>query len=259
MHKNINLFVCFALPLLFGLYSGCKNAGGNNDIGNGFPDAQSISTLKSTNFVATISDSLPAQTNIIYCPTFLFAWSKLTDKLGGKLISDKPCQLLTNINSKHEFEKSLDKNEYSINIEIHDQQIKINSSFRKSLPYRTPFEHETDRLTFNDKLVKSFGMSEFDEDIARQIYILYYENDNKFIVGLKPKDNEHEILVAKGYNGEKKLNNIIRNIQTDISIGDSQRKEDPFNWRYIIKNSDKLFIPVISFNLEKEYDELLRR
>jgi len=83
-----------------------------------------------------------------------------------------------------------------------DLQLKLDSKdiisyayFLKEVEYETRFEKKD--VLFKDQSVKGFYTKESNQ--RRNVKIVKYENDDKFIVSLQLKDNKDQLFLAKGY------------------------------------------------------------
>ena len=132
--------------------------------------------------------------------------------------------------------------------------IKVYAEFKKSLPFYTKMNGFKDKLLFKNQKVSSFGFIGYIEYEQLTVFrILYYKNDNNFILKLVPKNLEHEILLFKT---EKKFNTIIEmnnEIEKLKEIGKKERVNEKINWRYFYSEEDEIIIPKINFNIESSY------
>ena len=103
------------------------------------------------------------------------------------------------------------------------------------------------KSSFNNKYnnIKYFGIRGDDEELAKQIEVLYYKDEDDFAVKLLTTSND-EIIVNKNPKG-KTFNEIYNNI-----INNSKNYQD----KEFITDSDHFKMPYLSLNVLKEYKEL---
>jgi hypothetical protein len=112
-------------------------------------------------------------------------------------------------------------------------------------------------LTFDRQKVASFGVNGNDNDEQLKIVqIVYYKNDNNFIIKLLPKEKEHEIILFKT---DQKFNSIAEmrsEIEKLTEIGNIERKNKKTSWKYQFNEEDIVVIPKFNFNIETNYSTL---
>ena len=99
--------------------------------------------------------------------------------------------------------------------------------FLKEVEYKTKFKKDT--VLFNEQKVKGFIAD--NEAQRKNVKIIKYENDNKFIIKLQLKDKNDELILAKGYdmkNPQTFVNEINRNNGKNlVTIGESDKFKAP--------------------------------
>ena len=99
------------------------------------------------------------------------------------------------------------------------------------------------------KLVKSFGIRKDGftvyRDLAKQVMLFDYKNDDDFIVKLLPEDENEEIILAK-----VKPEDTLYNTYTAVMNRINNSASSNFDL------SDTIRIPEVDINMEKEYGEL---
>ncbi|MCL1867723.1 MAG: hypothetical protein FWF72_02075 [Paludibacter sp.] len=102
------------------------------------------------------------------------------------------------LNNSKSFINTLKSNEYSVTGIIDGYAITAKAEFKKSLVFEVELNSYKKELIFNGQSVASFGVSGHNYykqlDIVK---IIYYKNDNNFIIKLLPKDKNHEIILFK--------------------------------------------------------------
>lgn len=219
--------------------------------------------------------------NMIWCGTLQLAWNELRDNIikdDIKLIGED--KLSSELNKKP-FDKScLNEKDYIAMVGYNKDGIvdKINKSLKdkfnedgnwkvqttlkypddilaysflkKNLEFKYAFEDVKEGLEFNGTKVKSFGISEIkDEEIkdklAQQVKILYYNDDDNFIISLKGNTANDEIILAK-ISPKDTLNNTLNYVSGKVD----NCNEIGFSSRDILK------IPMLGFSINKDYKEL---
>ena len=242
MNKKISI-----LALIFTILFGCKKD-------SKFPEVKNLSEFSHTQFIPTLENQISKNENSVYCATLLFAWDEIRNQINSPLtISEEYSDLILFNNSKS-FMDVLKPEEYKVSGEIDGEMVKAYAEFSKSLPLEIKLTSFTNKLTFDGKKVSSFGLDGSEEnEVFDSFRIVYYKNDDNFIVQLFSKDKEHEIILFKS---EKDFNSIAE-MNTEIKrlteIGNSERQDERINWRYFLRYEDELIIPKFKFNIETDY------
>ena len=221
------------------------------------PEITALENLKQTGFVPTLENLIPEKKNIIYAPSFLFAWNKMEEELKSKVVvsdnNSHDFKLLTNSKS---YINSLKDNEYSIDVNIEGSEIRVEAFFNKSLPFENKFQKLKNPITFGNKKVSAFGMYYFDMEIIKYCKLLFYDNDNKFILKLTPKDIQQEIILVKGLSNVNSLSDVVNKTNELIKKGSIERLNSKQSWKYEISLIDNFAIPIIKFNIGTNYTQL---
>lgn len=210
--------------------------------------------LKQTDFVITLENPISENKNIIYAPAFLYAWDKIKEDLKSPIIIDNSFSTdfyLLNKSISHR--NSLHQNEYSVSSQIIDNTIIAKAIFNKTLPFERKLQVLVKPINFDKTQVAAFGMYYYDIDVINFTTILYYKDDNNFILKLAPKDKEHEIILVKGLNRYQTLKDAIKLTNKLIAKGKKEATDRRLLWKYEIVPKDKFAIPAIKFNIETNY------
>lgn len=210
---------------------------------------KNLSKFPHTRFVATLENKLPAGKNAVYAASVPYAWSAVQALFeqpieAGKKASDN----FRLLNQTFSYKKSLHKEDYSAEALQTPDGIIAKAFFHKQLPFRQKFDRLKKPLLFGKKKLLAFGMKTFDSEMAKQVEILYYKNDNEFIVKLVPQEQEHEIILFK----KAGLSGSFRKIFEEAELLTEEGNKE----KYVYGRSDKLAIPVIRFNIETKYKDL---
>lgn len=231
-----------------------------------FPKVDSIDKYKATAFVPEISCVAPKNKNVIYTPTFLFAWDEVEHAIGApiRILPGKPEQniginKLNTVNNATSYKGSLVKGEYDTKVVVTPGIIDITAIFKKSLEFAVPMQQYNLPFYFAEQQVRAFGMPEYNAVIAARIKVLYYKNDDTFIIKLLPKDATEEIVLAMGFNGigTADLNRTNKLINTYTEIGKKESTMPGNEWKYNWARNESVVIPTLLFNIEASYSEFV--
>ena len=236
-----------------------------------------IKETKGVEVVPTMQDVITSDSS--WCPTFQLIFNDLKNDLVKQDIKfSKNNTFLDNLN-KEEFKESDISSDYYYktygvkNIELKNKIIKgIKDKFNQTSDIIDKFDFTSGnpneyffysmlykefkypkkfnilgKSSFNNKYnnIKYFGIRGDDEELAKQIEVLYYKDEDDFAVKLLTTSND-EIIVNKNPKG-KTFNEIYNNI-----INNSKNYQD----KEFITDSDYFKMPYLSLNVLKEYKEL---
>ncbi len=223
-----------------------------------FPAKKELTNYNATAFSATLEEKIDPGKNIIYSPSLLYAWDKLRKELNVPLMVSKTIfPELHALNASKSYANSLAESEYETTVIKEGFNISVTASFKKSLPYETKLKRYDDELVFNNKPVISFGTWGNDEKMAKMFRIVYYKNDSDFIISILPKDETQEIILfKKPNNSDTTLAAVLNELNAKTLLGMRERLQGD-NWKYDLKEDDKIVIPVMQFNIEKRYEKMI--
>ncbi|MDD3458733.1 MAG: hypothetical protein PHO74_04600 [Weeksellaceae bacterium] len=195
--------------------------------------------------------------NSVYCATLLFAWDEIRNQIHSPLTISNEYSDLILLNDSQSFIGVLKPDEYNASGEVDGDMIKARAEFSKSLPFEIKLKNFEGGLSFKDQKVSAFGVNGFDEsEMLRAVRIVYYKDDNNFIIKLLPKDKEHEIILFKTDENFGSMAEMNQKIIELTEIGNSERQNERINWRYRWNYEDELIIPKFNFNIETDYSTL---
>lgn len=243
----INLFkLVFYFALIFSTYSCDKH--------ENTPQLTNLSKLKQTEFVPTLENDLNKDKNVIYASAFLYAWDGVKHLFNSPIIAtDANSKDFKLINKSNSFKNSLDKNEYEAEASMTDGEIESKAIFNLALPFPSKLQKLDDGILFDKKKVLAYGMSNLDIAITKFTKILFYKDDNSFIIKLIPKGTAHEIILVKGLKNVKTFTDAISQTNNLIEKGDKEKESANDSWKYQFNPEDSFSIPVIKFNVETNY------
>ncbi len=229
-----------------------------------------------------MGDNIKAGRNIVYCMSFQLAWDALKNDLIKEDIRMENEPLLVrflnkSVSSKNDVDKSsyiamagfgkdkiiekirktfkakFENSAPALDTKIKPNDIIVYAYLYKNLKFAKKFEKIEDGINFNNsnRPVGAFGIKKYStakKGLVSQIDILYYKNDDNFIIRLKPKSTGDEIILAKVKPGNTFFN-TIENVKTKISSVKPSGLE----------NGDSLKIPKFNFDIGHEYKELMNK
>jgi hypothetical protein len=142
--------------------------------------------------------------------------------------------------NKESREKFPEKSFKDLEMKLAPQDIISYAYFVKEVEYPEIFE--VDEMQFADKKVKSFK-AESDSQ-KNNVRVLEYENDNKFIIELKLKNQDDQLILAKGFDMQNP-SKVIEKINMDREYTPSIRDIDSFE------------APKITLDYSRIYEEML--
>lgn len=245
--KKLSVFIL--ITLLLG--TGCQEEKRQ------FPEVKSIESLNNTDFIATLENPIDRNKNSIYSASLLFAWDEIKQKLGPQIDINTKSNNLYLLNESNSHKGALKDEEYSASAEVQDGRIIAKAQFDKSLPFPEKLISYKDRLTFSGSKVASFGANGHHYFQHNIIDVLYYKNDNNFIVRLNPKDDEHQILLLMSSKTFDNIGEYYVELKTLVEKGKADRRDNKRWWRASFMEDDQLIIPKFSFNLAKDYNTII--
>lgn len=222
------------------------------------PAVTKLDSLTKTEFAATLENPLIEGKNVVYAPTLLFAWDKVRDLMKSQVIIDSNNSLdflLLNASTSHQ--RALTDSEYEVTGEIEGRAIIAKAFFNKTLPFDVKMQAAESPMVFGDAQVQAFGMYYYNEDVVKNATILYYKDDDHFVLKLHPKDKQHEIILAKGLDAfSGGLASGLKQTNDWINKGKAEQQEPDQQWKYYFGHDDLFSIPAFKFNIETNYKKL---
>jgi hypothetical protein len=221
------------------------------------PTITRLEQLSKTEFVATIENPISETKNTIYAPAFLFAWEKIKEELKSPVvITEKNTLDFRLLNESKSHKGSLTEDEYSAEAEIIGDGIIAKAFFNKTLPFEKKLQILDEPIELDSTKVSAFGMYYYDEEIVQFTDILYYKDDDHYILKLKPKDGQHEIILIKGLEKYQTLKEAIEFTDDWIAQGKKEQAVQKNEWKYRLNPEDVFSIPIIQFNIETNYKKI---
>lgn len=246
MKRQTTIILTLILTTLFS----CKND-------RKFPEVKKLSDYESTQFIPTLEHKISKDKNSVYCATLLFAWDEIRKQINSPLtISDEYIDLKL-LNNSTSFKNVLKSNEYKVSGEVDGDLITAIAEFNKSLPFELKLQSFKNKLTFDGQNVSSFGVNGYDSyEQLKIVKIIYYKNDNNFIIKLLPREKEHEIILFKTDQSFNSIAEMTSEIEKLTEIGKTEKKNEKINWKYYYSSEDEVIIPKLNFNIETNYSTL---
>ena len=220
-----------------------------------FPEVKNLSYYKNTEFVPTLEHEITQDKNAVYCVTLLFAWDGVKKILNSPLIISDEYLDLKIVNESNSYKNVLLGNEYQVEYEVTPPMINVKAEFTKSLSFNPKFNSYKGKLSFGGQNVQSFGVSGMDSDkLLKAVEVVYYKDDNNFIVKLFPTQKDHEIIL---FMTDKKFSSLIDMTQEVLNLTSSCGHENSSESdNYIINRDDIVIIPKFNFNIETNYSRI---
>lgn len=224
-----------------------------------FPKVKSLTDFPNTEFLPTLEHPISKGKNSIYAASLLYCWDEIKKAVGEPIFIDKKFVDLTLLNNSQSHAKVLKPNEYISFIKIEGFAVIAKAEFNKSLSFDTNLEDlHGYNLKFDNQEVQSFGLKTYSKDKLSSFSILYYQDDENFIIKLIPKDIEHEIILFKSsLDFLSTMTDQIKVIAEKIELGKREMFAEDKKWCYEFIEGDTLMIPKIKFNIEYYYTNLV--
>jgi len=215
-----------------------------------------LAEFPNTVFVPTMEHPLSQNKNAVYCATLLYAWDELKNTIGSPLRVDSTNRDLYLLNKSASYVKTLMKDEYATSVKIDGQEVGVGAKFEKSLPFGLRLTSFDDMLTFDGVKVASFGNFGEHPSGEATIEVLYYKNDNDFLIRLLPKDQDHEIYLYMTPTASQTLGAMVEQIKAKRKAGEAELQDGRMDWKFHLSERDVVIIPKIDFNIETHYPSL---
>ncbi|SFU45460.1 hypothetical protein SAMN05216480_10434 [Pustulibacterium marinum] len=206
------------------------------------PEKVALSQYKQTDFVPTLASAFTANENIVYCATMPYAWEALRKFLNVPItnITNKQLAIL-NADTTHL--DAFEENQCDVKVEVEKHMITTKASFETELPFSEPFTKFDTPLQFKNASVASFGF----HGASTFASINYYHNETDFSITLYSHHYLHNIVLVMAPEFSLETLNLKAywdriQAERDVSI--------------IFSEEDVVQIPMICFNIEKEYEDM---
>jgi len=239
-----------------------------------------VATLKDTQLVLHPDVPLAPDKNVLWCGTMQLAWNKAIDLVGEKLHFENQPPVVDLLNRQDFTDADLDPASYVAlaDFERNNVEDEIRAALEKTfhgaaspelipekpanpgpsdfvayaylyknLAFNHPFEDNAP-LTFDAQPVKNFGFetsADLPGDILNQVLIYDYKSGNDFIIKLKTKSADDELVLAKvppGATLGDTINGVLKRLATS--------KPE------VAGKHDELAVPKLNFDLRKSFTEL---
>jgi hypothetical protein len=263
----MNLYIRITIGVLMSLIAGCTQKSQQESeqfvsepedtTKRIFPELVSLDKLGATAFVPTLENNLSDSATSIYSPTLLFAWKEIKDYLKEPVAFAETNSIdFKLLNQSKTFLNVLNKEEYSTTINASADGIIAEAYFKKSLPFISKFHVSDSTILFNEDKVDAFGLNYLDMDLDDFYDILYYLDDDHFVIKLLPADTTSEIILVKGIDLSGTFIDLLNKTNQWIEKGFKEQLIKDKQWRYGFNYGDYLSIPVLRFNIGTHYTSL---
>jgi hypothetical protein len=240
-----------------------------------------VSTLKDTQLVAHPDVPLAKGQNVIWCGTMQLAWNQAIALVGEKLKFESQPPVVDLLNQEDFTAAELSPDSYVAiaDFERNHVEAEIRAALEKTfhgaaspelipptpadpgpfdfvayaylyknLAFAEPFL-DNEPISFDGTLVKNFGfvrdVDRLPEAVLRQVSICDYQSRDDFVIKLKTKAVEDELILAKvppGATLEATIDSVLKRVAADNA--------EP------AMKSDRMAIPKLNFDLKKDFSEL---
>lgn len=223
-----------------------------------FPEVQKISQVSHSVFLPTLEHTMHTHQNSIYSATLLYAWDEIRKRVGHPITvqdyeHDYDLHLL---HGSESYIHTLEEGEYVAAGEVDEEMVRARAECAISLPFSHKLTSLSDRLIFDSTRVAAFGQIGSGTLDNETIRILYYKDDNHFIISLQPDNPKHEIVLFKTDQVFTTMRDILLHLEKQIQLGEKEKQTFTKAWRYVLRDEDEVLIPKIACNLEHNYPEL---
>lgn len=245
--------------------------------------------LQSTIVTPHLEQEIVSGKNALWCSTFQLAWNELYDQVGGPVMVKPASQTAEILNKRTATKADVDDASYvamagrlddGLEHKIRDElQRKFGGKstpellgdikqglgwatyayFSKNLPFRHPFRRHHDNLQFQGKMVDSFGITDLDRKDkmlpfqTEQVEVPYYKPGTgsggaEYIVELRTRVYDDSLLLAM-VKPKRTLAETVLEVMARSSTETYSH----------LSEKDTLQVPVLNFDVTRDYQELLGR
>ena len=237
------------------------------------------SDLQRTAVVPTLDTPIIAGTNLIWCGTFQLAWNELGDLVDEEIHISPEHPMVAKLNRKELTHADLDETTYFVTAGIPGSRLYSQSGsatpppaslatlsqfsqpiasayayLAVDLPFEWAFERLKHPLDFKGTKVKSFGIYQYLESqererrAATQLRIYDRAHEHDVIIELVTRQTGHRLILAM-VPIQTTLADTIQSVQARIDTSEPEQ----------IGDGENLTIPLLDFDLTREYVELVNR
>lgn len=225
-----------------------------------FPSMKKMEDFKRTEFVPTLESNMSRDKNSIYCVTLLYALKDLKDYLKKSITLRNSSMEFDVLDKSDSYSNALESDDYEVDIKMSSDTIEVKVHFYKSLPFYNQLTNfsKKNNFKFDGKNVSSFGVQGFDIIGSEILKIVYYKDDDNFIIKLLSLTKNNDILLFKTNKNFATMKDYVIDLNNKMEIGKKEMKNDETAWRYKITDEDLVYIPMIKFNIENNYNNIIR-
>jgi hypothetical protein len=244
-HLQLLLFICI-------ITTACKQQKTKN-----MAEVVNLLTLKQTDFAPTLENTIPSDKNLIYAPSLLFAWDRVKKMFNVPLtVSSMGTTDIRLLNQSLSYKNSLTEDEYEAKASLSGGVIVAEAFFNKALPFSKTLQPVNNGILFSNVQVKAFGMSTPDFGTTEFTRVLFYKDDDNFILQITPKDTTSQIILVKGLKQVETFADAMQQVGVLTAQGETESSDNKTAWRYKFYDDDSFAVPAIKFNIETNYKTL---
>jgi hypothetical protein len=244
--------------------------------------------LKRTQITPHLKTDIRPNTNLIYCATFQITWNSLQDDFfkAPLLLTGNPWDA-EQLNRQEVTERDLDSNSYVAIADTLTQKLlqRINAQLKqkfgkmappavvekvslvpsifsycylyKNLLFNKNFHRTDEPLYFGNgkggELVPAFGITNSEHyhdqaELIKQVEILYYLNNEDFVLRLKTTSATDELILVK----TKPMKNLFETIE---NVNERCKTQDIG----LMKKDEELIIPYLDYDISHSFDQFVNK
>ncbi len=280
------LSICLILALSAVLIAQEKRAPTHGEIARNAALEASADQLKKTLITAHLDEKIEKGTNLLWCATFQLAWNELCDLTGGPIDVDGASPMVDALNKRSVTAGDIDAESFVAMAGKVEEGIleeiarALEEKFRglaspellpapgslpiswyvtyaylfKQLPFEYAFTRWRRPAFFGEDKVAAFGIDQLfagqknEVKMATQVSIIDFKSNDDFLVEMKTKSKKDRLVLAK-IPPAKTLAATIDAVHSRLKKGK----------RTTMGEMETLWIPVLDFDLVRDYDEIIRR
>lgn len=124
-----------------------------------------------------------------------------------------------------------------------------------NLTFSYPMDTVGGGFKFNGQPARSFGRLVYKKYIDREIGIVYFKNDDEFIVTVNVIEQNEEMIFAKGFSQSPRLSVALDSIYAAMEAGRNDTAELS-RWKHVFRDFDQVVIPDIRFSLDDDFRKI---
>ncbi|GAK61656.1 hypothetical protein U27_01557 [Candidatus Vecturithrix granuli] len=231
----------------------------------------------------SLSENINPDQNLLWCATLQLAWNELFDLAEGPIAMENEPPVVTLLNQQKTLNLALDEASYLAKAgfvtpeivkdleETHQQKfpdqpfpqelqglpqnsLMAYAYLLKTLPFEWAFTRFTKPFNYQETPVASFGLAQYmsghptDDNLARQVSVLDYQNGDDFILELHTTSQADRLILAKispAATLQATLDQVLKRVESAQPTA--------------MQNLETVIVPVIDLDRTRQFPELCGR